>query len=104
MKKDSVEVQAVNVTYDSIGVAVETWTKVDNLAGVMLPYGTELALKKYGVAETVKYRFFYKGTNANLVAGNRVVYEGNNLYIVYVADYGKAVDVLLNTERESFAR
>ncbi len=95
--KVKVTIQSRTVTYDSEGVGSTTWTDVVSLEGTLLPYGNELALKEYGFREDVKYRFFYKGTNSNLVRGNRLVYGSLELPIVYVANYQKAMDVLLNT-------
>lgn len=74
---------------------------IEEIEGTLLPYGNELALNEYGFSEDVKYRFFYKGSNTNLVRGNRLVYGSLELPIVYVADYSKAMDVLLNTSEES---
>ena len=101
MKKDKVAVQSVAYAYDAEGIPTETWTTLATLEGVLLPYGTELALRQYGVTKTVKYRFFYKGNNTNLVTGNRLYFNGIGLYIVYVAAYGtKAMDVLVNSSIE----
>ncbi len=85
------------MTYDSEGMPTTTWTDIEEVEGTLLPYGNKLALNEYGFTEDVKYRFFYKGSNSNLVRGNQLVYGNLELPIVYVADYGKAMDVLLNT-------
>jgi len=99
--KTKVTIQSKIVTYDSEGIASETWTNIQSLEGTMLPYGNKLALQEYGYIEQVKFRFFYKGSNANLVVGNRLIYGSLELPIVYVADYKKAMDVLLNTSQIS---
>ena len=99
--KVKVTIQSRTVTYDGEGVPTTTWTQVDELEGTLLPFGNRLALMEYGFAEDVKYRFFFKGSNANLFVGNRIVYGSLELPIVYVADYKKAVDVLLNTSEVS---
>jgi len=99
--KVKVTIQSRTVTYDGEGMPTTTWTQVDELEGTLLPFGNRLALMEYGFAEDVKYRFFFKGSNANLFVGNRIVYGSLELPIVYVADYKKAVDVLLNTSEVS---
>ncbi len=98
--KKKVAIQSKTVSYDNEMVASETWTTIEEVEGTLLPYGNRLALKEYGFAEDIKYRFFYKGSNANLVKGNRLLYGALELPIVYVADYVKAQDVLLNTGEE----
>jgi len=99
--KVKVAIQSSSTTFDSELMPITTWANVEELEGTLLPYGNKLALNEYGFAETVKYRFFYKGSNPNLKVGNRLVYNGLNLPIVYVADYRKAQDVLLNTSEEN---
>jgi hypothetical protein len=99
--KTKVTIQSKTVTYDGEGIPSETWANVQSLEGTMLPFGNKLALQEYGYTQDVKYRFFYKGSNANLVVGNRLVYGSLELPIVYVADYKKAMDVLLNTSNEN---
>ena len=98
--KRKVTIQSRTVTYDGEGMPTTTWTTIDELEGTLLPFGNRLALHEYGFTEDVKYRFFYKGSNSNLVRGNRLVSGSLNLPIVYVADYSKAMDVLLNTAEE----
>ena len=99
--KTKVTIQNRSVAFDSEGMPTTTWTQIDELEGTLLPFGNRLALYEYGFSEDVKYRFFFKGSNANLVVGNRIVSGSLNLPIVYVADYRKAQDVLLNTTEES---
>ena len=98
--KVKVTIQSRSVAYDNEGMPTTTWTTIDELEGTLLPFGNRLALMEYGFAENVRYRFFYKGSNVNLVIGNRIVSGSLNLPIVYVADYRKAQDVLLNTTEE----
>lgn len=86
---------------DNEGIVTQSWSDVGQVEGVMLPYGNERALRDYGFTENVKYRFFYKGNNANLKVGNRILFKDTGYPIVYVADYGKAMDVLLNTSGSS---
>jgi len=95
--KRKVTIQSRTVTYDGEGMPVTTWANIEDIEGTLLPFGNKLALQEYGFTEDVKYRFFYKGSNSNLVRGNQLVYGSLDLPIVYVADYGKAMDVLLNT-------
>ena len=99
--KVKVTIQSRTTTYDNEGIPIATWADMEELEGTLLPYGNTLALQEYGFSETVKYRFFYKGSNSNLTVGRRLVYGSLNLPIVYVADYRKAQDVLLNTSEES---
>ena len=100
--KTKVTIQSKTITYDSEGIASESWTDIVSLEGTLLPFGNKLALQEYGFVEQVKYRFFYKGTNSNLVVGNRITTAtGLELPIVYVADYRKAQDVLLNETQEN---
>ncbi len=83
---------------DSEGNVTQTWEDIATINGIILPYGNDLALKEYGYKETVKYRFFYKKKrHPALVVGNRIKYGELLLPIVYVADYGKAQDILLDT-------
>lgn len=77
------------------------WSDVAQVEGALLPYGNERAQRDYGYAGNVRYRFFYKGNHEALVEGNRVLHNGIGLPIVYVADYGKAMDVLLDTSGRS---
>jgi len=95
--KTRVSIQEKTVTYDNEGMPVTTWSTIEELEGTLLPYGNKLALQDYGFSEEVKFRFFFKGNNANLKVGNRLLYGTIELPIVYVADYRKAMDVLLNT-------
>jgi hypothetical protein len=98
--KRTVMIQSKSVTYDAEGMPTTVWSDVQNVEGTLLPFGNKLALQEYGFTEDVKYRFFYKGSNANLIVGNRIIYGSLELPIVYVADYSKAMDVLLNTTEE----
>ena len=98
--KTKVTIQSKTVTYDAEGMPSITWAQIDEIEGTLLPFGNRLALHEYGFDENVRYRFFFKGNNDNLVVGNRIVSGSLNLPIVYVADYGKAQDVLLNTTEE----
>lgn len=97
MKRDVVTVQAPTAVVDAEGIVTQTWADIAQVEGVILPYGNERALREYGFAENVQYRFFYKGIHPALTVGNRMLHKGLALYIVYVADYGKAMDVLLTT-------
>lgn len=86
---------------DEEGIVGQSWIDVATLKGTILPYGNELALKEYGYKEDVKFRFFHKGKRpAELIKGNRFKYQDLLLPIVYVADYGKAQDILLDTSGE----
>lgn len=98
--KRKVTIQSNTVAYDTEGIGTKTWTTIEDVEGTLLPYGNKLALSEYGYTQDVKYRFFYKGSNANLKIGNRLLYGTLELPIVYVADYAKAQDVLLNTSGE----
>lgn len=95
--KTRVSIQAKTTTYDGEGMPITTWATIEELEGTLLPYGNKLALQDYGFSEEVKFRFFFKGSNANLKIGNRLLYGTVELPIVYVADYRKAQDVLLNS-------
>jgi len=99
MKKETLTIQtAVNAT-DAEGYIIQTWTDAVDLKGVLLPYGQELALKEYGYNAPVKYRAFnMRKISQFLHVGNRIVTKDQELYIVFVADYGKVQDILLNTE------
>lgn len=97
MNRDVVTVQASTAVVDTEGIVTQAWADIAQVEGVMLPYGNERALREYGFAENVQYRFFYKGTHPALVVGNRMLHRGLALHIVYVADYSKAMDVLLTT-------
>lgn len=101
MTKDRVTVQQPTTTVDDEGIVKQSWSDVVQLEGTLLPYGNERALREYGFSETVTYRFFYKGTHDALKVGNRIVHNGVGMPIVYVANYGKAMDVLLDTSNES---
>jgi len=86
---------------DEEGIVDQSWIDVVTLKGTILPYGNELALKEYGYKEDVKYRFFHKGRRQTaLIKGNRFKWKDLLLPIVYVADYGKAQDILLDTSGE----
>lgn len=98
--KRKVTIQSQSTALDNEGISITTWTDIESIEGTLLPYGNTLALQEYGFAENVRYRFFFKGSSANLVVGNRLVYGSLELPIVYVADYAKAQDVLLNTTGE----
>lgn len=97
MKRDRVTIQSLIPETDAEGVVTERWNDVVEIEGVMLSYGNERAIRDYGFTENVQYRFFYKGNHPALRVGNRLLYKELELPIVYVADYGKAQDVLLNT-------
>ena len=99
--KRKVTIQSRSITYDSEGISITTWADIESVEGTLLPYGNTLALQEYGFTENVRYRFFFKGNSANLVVGNRLVYGSLELPIVYVADYAKAQDILLNETQES---
>jgi len=98
--KRKVTIQSNTVSYDTEMIGSRTWTTIEEVEGTLLPYGNKLALSEHGFTQDVKYRFFYKGSNANLKIGNRLLYGALELPIVYVADYAKAQDVLLNTGEE----
>jgi hypothetical protein len=98
--KTRVSIQEKTVTYDDEGMPSMTWLTIEELEGTLLPYGNKLALQDYGFAEEVRFRFFFKGSNSNLKIGNRMLYGIIGLPIVYVADYKKAMDVLLNSSAE----
>ena len=96
--RTKITIQTPVNTSDIEGIVTQTWEDVATLKGIILPYGNELALKEYGYKEDVKYRFFHKRKRpASLLTGNRFKYQDLLLPIVYVADYGKAQDVLLDT-------
>lgn len=97
MKKETLIIQSPTSAQDEEAITKNKWVDVGTVKGVMLPYGSDRALKEYGYTGNVKYRFFLKGTNHILVKGNLVLFKGQELIIVYVADYGKAMDVLMNT-------
>ena len=99
--KVKIIVQTPINTTDNESIVSQSWGDIITLNGIILPYGNDLALKEYGYKETVKYRFFYKHSkHPSLVVGNRIKYGDLFLPIVYVADYGKAQDVLLDTSGE----
>lgn len=97
VKRDKVTIQTPSTSSDSEAIVSQSWTTVAEIEGVVLPYGNERALREFGFSEDVKYRFFFKGQHPELKVGNRILYKGLELPIVYVANYGKALDVLLNT-------
>ena len=99
MKKETLTIQtAVNII-DAEGYTIQTWADSVSLKGVLLPYGQELALKEYGYNAPVKYRAFnMRKISEFLVVGNKMLAKGQELYIVYIADYGKVQDILLDTE------
>jgi hypothetical protein len=99
MKKENIIIQISKNNTDTEGYVLQTWQDVVNLKGVLLPYGQELALKEYGYNAPVKYRAFnMRKINQYLQVGNRVLVKGIELFIVFVADYGKVQDILLDTE------
>lgn len=102
MKKDAVIIKTPTNITDAEAVITQTWTTAVSFPAIVLPMGQELALKYCGYDAPVKYRIFYKGRNADIKAalavGNMAVVRGEELYIVFTADYGKVVDVLINME------
>ncbi len=102
MKKDTVTIKIPTNTTDAEAVVTQTWSEAVAFPAIVLPMGQDLALKYCGYDAPVKYRMFYKGRNADIKAvlqvGNQAVVREEELYIVFTADYGKVVDVLLNTE------
>lgn len=99
MKKETLTIQTSENITDFEGYVKQNWTDAVNLKGVLLPYGQELALKEYGYNAPVKYRAFnMRKISQYLVVGNRIITKGKELYIVFVADYGKVQDILLDTE------
>ena len=98
MKKENLIIQTAINTTDSDGYVVQDWADAVTLKGVMLPYGQQLALKEYGYDAPVKYRVFTFRKNSAIKVGARVNVRGLFLFVVYIADYGKVQDILLNTE------
>lgn len=101
MKREKVTIQAPTTSKNSEAIVKRSWSNVVTLEGVLLPFGNERALREYGFTENVRFRFFYKGQHPELKVGNQIVHNGKELPIVYVADYVKAMDVLLNTRESS---
>lgn len=101
MKRVRVTVQAPAPAADDEAMVTLEWEDVVQLEGALLPYGNERAQRDYGYTGNVRYRFFYKGSHEALVEGNRILHDGIGLPIVYVANYGKAMDVLLDTSGRS---
>ncbi len=98
MKKETLVIQTpIDTNID--GYITQTWSNVATLKGVLLPYGQQLAVKDYGYDAPVKYRAFnMRKISDFLVVGNRIITKNEELYIVFIADYGKVQDILLDTE------
>lgn len=93
---NTVMLQAATGEPDDEGIVVRMWQDVASVRGKLLPYGGDLAQKEYGVTQTVTYRFFTRQHHPAWAPGNRIIAGDKILTIVYVADYGKILDVLLN--------
>ena len=96
MKKTKVIVQISTDNTDSEGFIQQSWSDAATIYAVELPITNDLALKYWGYQDKVEKRIFYKGYNANIVKGNRVLIDDVPLFIVSVLDYGKVMDMLLN--------
>ena len=101
MKKQKVKIQKYTTVTGPTGIKTKVWTDADTIECVIIPTGNEYALRQFGYTNNVKYLLVFRGNNALLKEGNRIIYEGKNLDISYVANYNptkRAVSVLLNTE------
>lgn len=88
-------------TVDAEAITQQEWQDVSKISVTMLPITQELAFKHHGYTEKVEKRGFYKGRNANIKLGNRIIDAGRALLIVSVMDYGKVIDFLVANPDES---
>ncbi len=93
---DKVEIQDDTVSYDSEGVASQTWSAVDTIQGDVQPFGGELAYKQYGITEAGITKRMFCEVNANVQMGRRAVVNDTEIYeIRYVAAFRNHYEVLL---------
>lgn len=93
---DRIEIQDDVVSYDSEGVASQTWSVVDTVQGDVQPFGGELAYRQYGITEVGITKRMFCEVNTNIQVGRRVVVNDAEIYeIRYVATFRNHYEVLL---------
>lgn len=99
MKKETIIIQIATNSTDSEGFVGQNWIDAITIKAVVAPCGQDLAIKEYGYNAPVKYKIINIGRNNQfMVVGNKVLFCGLEMYIVYLANYGKVQDMLVNTE------
>ncbi|WP_333595516.1 hypothetical protein [Anaerospora hongkongensis] len=85
---------------DEDGNASSEWDDVKTFIGPLVPFGSELAQRKYGLVVACKFSYFHRGPkHPDMVEGNRFLFKDVPLTIVGISDFGdKGQDLLLNSE------
>lgn len=98
MKKEQVIIKLPTDTSDTEGIISRQLTEVATVQCTVLPITQELALKRYGIEDPVKYQCFTKQRHSEIQKGNWLMVRGDDLQIVYVGDFGKVLDILVSKQ------
>ena len=81
---ETVTVRAVSTTYSDYGDATETNTDTAGVKAVVNDFNPEEAKNAEGIMINADKKFFFKGNQANLTNGNKVIYDSKTYEIVKV--------------------
>jgi len=81
---ETVTVRSVTKTYSDYGDVTETNSDTSGVKAVVNDITPEEAKNAEGIMINADKRFFFKGTQANLTNGNKIIYDSKTYEIVKV--------------------